>query len=121
MEELLARINAVARRKSKTLNEVIKIDELTIDTAAKTLHFEQNQIELTKKEFELLLYFVENKNRVVSKQSIQSHLWGEDYDGPESLDTIYVHTMNLRKKIIVYSNKDYIKTVYGMGYKWVQA
>lgn len=120
MEELNARINAIIRRRIFKGNNVLRVDKMEINTDAKTVHYLDNEIVLTKKEFELLLFFVVNKNRVVSKQSILTHLWGDAYDTPESLDTIYVHTMNLRKKLITQTGIDYIKTVYGMGYKWVQ-
>lgn len=120
MEELNARINAILRRRSSDVNSVIQIDDLQVDTLAKSVFFNDKEIILTKKEFELLLYFIVNKNRVVSKQSILAHLWGDHYSLNENIDTIYVHTMNLRKKLMSNTGIDYIRTVYGMGYKWVQ-
>ncbi|MBX2925965.1 MAG: response regulator transcription factor [Chitinophagaceae bacterium] len=120
MEELNARINAILRRRALGINDIIRIDDLQVDTSAKTVFHAKTEIVLTKKEYELLLYFIVNKNRVVSKQSILAHLWGDDYASNESIDTIYVHTMNLRKKLVSHTGIDYIKTVYGMGYKWVQ-
>lgn len=120
MEELNARINAILRRRSVGIDSIIQIDNLEINTAAKTVSYDGTEISLTKKEFELLLYFIVNKNRVVSKQSILAHLWGDEYEINESVDTIYVHTMNLRKKLVSQTGQDYIKTVYGMGYKWTQ-
>lgn len=120
MEELNARINAILRRRSFGINNIIQIDDLQVDTSAKAVFYNKTEITLTKKEYELLLYFIVNKNRVVSKQSILAHLWGEEYAINESVDTIYVHTMNLRKKLVSHTGIDYIKTVYGMGYKWVQ-
>lgn len=119
LEELNARINALMRRRSFSGNNRMKIDELIIDTAAQEVQWKDNIISLTKKEYELLLYFIVNKNRVVSKQSIAEHLWGDHYDMADNYDTVYVHTMNLRKKITTHSGTDYIKTVYGMGYKFV--
>ena len=101
-------------------NNTIQVDGLNIDAAAKTVLYRRSEIVLTKKEFELLLFFIVNKNRVLSKQAIFEHLWGDDYDGLDSLDTIYVHTMNLRKKLVAHTGADYIKTVYGMGYKWAR-
>lgn len=121
MEELNARVNAIIRRRSFNPNDTIRIDGLEIDPGAKTVYYLHNEIMLTKKEFELLLFFIDNKNRVVSKQAIFAHLWGDEFDGTESLDTIYVHTMNLRKKIVKYTGTDYIKTVHGMGYKWTRS
>ncbi len=120
MEELNARINAILRRRSLGINDIIRVDDLQVDTNAKTVFHGKTEIILTKKEYELLLYFIVNKNRVVSKPSILAHLWGDEYASNESIDTIYVHTMNLRKKLVSHTGVDYIKTVYGMGYKWVQ-
>ncbi|UYQ94495.1 response regulator [Chitinophaga horti] len=118
LEELNARINALLRRKSFNGQNEIVIDDLRIDTVAQVVHIDDKEVNLTRKEYELLLYFIVNKNRVVSKQSIAVHLWGDHYDMADSFDTVYVHTMNLRKKITPQSGHAYIKTVYGMGYKF---
>lgn len=119
LEELNARINALLRRKSFSGHNRITIDDLVVDTTAQEVRFQNEPVALTKKEYELLLYFIVNKNRVVSKQSIAEHLWGDHYDLADNYDTVYVHTMNLRKKITACTGKDYIKTVYGMGYKFM--
>ena len=73
---------------------------------------------LTKKEYALLLFFISNKNRVVTKESIAEHLWGDDMDMADSFDFIYSHIKNLRKKIMDAGGDDYLKSVYGMGYKF---
>jgi DNA-binding response OmpR family regulator len=121
LEELNARVNALLRRKSFSGHTKIEIDELVVDTSAQEVQVKNEIINLTKKEYQLLLYFILNKNRVVSKQSIAEHLWGDHYDMADNYDTVYVHTMNLRKKISSKTGKDYIKTVYGMGYKFTQS
>lgn len=121
LEELNARVNAILRRKSFGGHAKIEIDELVVDTNAQEVKVENELISLTKKEYQLLLYFILNKNRVVSKQSIAEHLWGDHYDMADNYDIVYVHTMNLRKKISARTGKDYIKTVYGMGYKFTQS
>ncbi len=118
LEELNARVNALVRRKSFKGNAQIIVDDLVIDPVAKTVFYKDTLVNFTKKEYELLLYFIVNKNRVVSKQSIAEHLWGDHYDMADNFDTVYVHTMNLRRKIAVHTGIDYIKTVYGMGYKF---
>jgi DNA-binding response OmpR family regulator len=76
------------------------------------------QLDLTPKEFELLLYFVINKNRVLTRQSIAEHLWGDYIDNLANVDFVYQHVKNLRKKIDQAQGKDYIETVYGLGYKF---
>lgn len=118
MEELNARIFALLRRRSFEGKNEIVIDDLVINMAARCVTYKEETIPLTKKEYELLLYFVINKNRVVSRQSISEHLWGDHYDMADNYDTVYVHTMNLRKKLSAHTQVDYIKTVHGMGYKW---
>lgn len=119
LEELNARISAILRRKKFNGHNLIEIDDLVIDSDAQELRWKGDLITLTKKEYELFLYFVVNKNRVVSKQSIAEHLWGDKYDMGDNYDAVYVHTMNLRKKITQHTGNDYIKTVYGMGYKFL--
>ncbi|WP_428661690.1 response regulator transcription factor [Runella sp.] len=121
LEELNARVNALVRRKSFKGNAQIIVDDLIIDPVAKTVFYRETLVNFTKKEYELLLYFIVNRNRVVSRQSIAEHLWGDHYDIADNFDTVYVHTMNLRKKIAVHTGIDYIKTVYGMGYKFTSA
>jgi DNA-binding response OmpR family regulator len=66
----------------------------------------------------LLLFFVSNKNRVVSKNSIAEHLWGDDSDQIDSHDFIYVHLRNLRKKLAEKGCIDYVQTIYGIGYNF---
>jgi len=73
-------------------------------------------LELTRKEYELLLYFVSNKKKVISKNAIASHLWGDAMENNN--DFIYTHIKNLRKKLVDAGDVDYIKSVYGMGYKF---
>ena len=73
---------------------------------------------LTKKEYELLQFFIANKNRLLTKESIAEHLWGDDIDLVDNFDFIYTHINNLRKKIEAAGGIDYLRTVYGMGYKF---
>lgn len=118
LEELSARINALYRRNKLRGAENICFDAFSIDVLSKRLYYDGEQLALTKKEFEMLMYFIVNKNRVLSKASIAEHLWGDHFDQHDNFDTVYVHMMNLRKKLSHVSGKDYIKTVYGMGYKF---
>jgi len=75
------------------------------------------KLQLTPKEYDLLLYFVVNKNRVLTRQSIAEHLWGDYMDMADRFDFVYTHLNNLRKKIRRSGGGEYIKTVYGIGYK----
>jgi DNA-binding response OmpR family regulator len=119
VEELNARLHALYRRKMLKGNNQIIFDDFIVDPLSKTLFFKSREIGLTKKEYQLLLYFIVNKERVVSKPSIAEHIWGDYFDQSDNFDAVYVHLMNLRKKLINTSGKDYIKTVYGMGYKFI--
>lgn len=120
LPELGARVAAIIRRKSFDGRNQIIIDELVLDLNDKTLKFKDQLITLTRKEYELLLYLLSNKNKVVTKEAIVEHLWGDDIDMVDSYDFIYSHVKNLRKKLIQSGAPDYIKAVYGMGYKFTQ-
>jgi DNA-binding response OmpR family regulator len=116
LSELSARVAAIIRRKKFAGNDLIKFESVVIDTRAKSVLVHDKSLELTKKEYELLLYFIINKNRVISKNAIAEHLWGDDMEG--NYDFIYTHIKNLRKKLSDAGDADYIKSVYGMGYKF---
>jgi DNA-binding response OmpR family regulator len=88
-----------------------------IDLNQKTVTAQGQKIDLTKKEYELLIYFISNKNKVISKGAIATHLWGDDMDLANNYDFIYTHIKNLRKKMVQAGAPDYIQSVYGMGYK----
>ena len=116
LSELSARIAAIIRRKNFGGNDVLRFENISIDTRAKTVLVNDKPLDLTRKEYELLLYFMSNKKRVISKNAIAEHLWGDDMQGNN--DFIYTHIKNLRKKLIEAGDADYIKSVYGMGYKF---
>lgn len=118
LPELAARVAAIIRRKSFNGRNQIIIDHLTLDLQDKTLKYDEANIALTRKEYELLLYFLSNKNRVVTKEAIVEHLWGDSIDMADSYDFIYSHIKNLRKKLMQAGCPDYIKAVYGMGYRF---
>ncbi len=118
LAELSARLAAIIRRRNFNGSTLIEFNEITIDTSAKVALIKAQQLELTKKEFELLLYFISNKNRVISKNAIAEHLWGDEIDMANNFDFIYTHIKNLRKKLEEKGCPDYIKSVYGMGYKF---
>ncbi len=73
---------------------------------------------MTKKEYNLLLYFITNKDKVLTKESIAEHLWGDDIEMADSFDFIYTHMGNLRKKIKLLGGENYLRTMYGLGYKF---
>jgi DNA-binding response OmpR family regulator len=118
LSELAARVSAIIRRKSFDGNNILKFEELQLDVLFKTVYVNGKMIDLTRKEYDLLLYFISNKNKVISKGAIAEHLWGDNMDMADSYDFIYTHIKNLRKKLIISGARDYVKSVYGMGYKF---
>lgn len=118
LPELAARIYSVIRRKQFGNNNVVEQNELRIDIPAKTVTIHNNPVNLTRKEFDLLLYFISNKNKVISKSALAEHLSGEIADMFDNYDFVYVHIKNLKKKLAEAGGGNYLKTLYGTGYKW---
>ena len=92
--------------------------EIIIDTFSKTVKVKDKKIEITKKEIDLLLYLIGNENRVLSKSAIAEHLSGDMAEMLDNHDFVYAHIKNLKNKLKDAGCPDYIKTVYGLGYKW---
>ncbi|MBV7533062.1 response regulator transcription factor [Chitinophaga sp. sic0106] len=118
LPELNARIHALLRRKNFDGNTQITFHEITVTPASQTVTIHQQPITLTTKEYQLLLYLLANQNRLITKSALASHLWGDAYDQAGSYDFIYTHIKNLRKKMMEAGGNDYIKTVYGTGYRF---
>ena len=117
MSELNARLKAIYRRRKFQGNTKINFEEITIDPDTHDVNVKDTSLTLTLKEYELLLFLISNKNRVLTKQTIAEHLWGDHVDFLDSFDFVYQHIKNLRKKITAAGGNDYIKTIYGLGYK----
>lgn len=118
LSELAARIYSLIRRKQFSSANIVEQNELRIDLLAKTVTVNHQPISLTRKEFDLLLYFVSNKNRVVSKSALAGHISGENADMFDSYDIVYAHIKNLKRKLQEAGYGNYLKTLYGTGYKW---
>jgi len=119
MPELVARIKSVVRRRSIQEKKEIVFNELRVIPEEMQMFVNDKMVSLTKKEHELLLYMISNQNKVLTKESIAEHLWGDHADIADSFDFIYSHIKNLRKKITDNGGNDYLKSVYGVGYKFV--
>ncbi|GJM35945.1 MAG: DNA-binding response regulator [Saprospiraceae bacterium] len=119
LSELNARIKAVLRRKMNLPTKEMNFGNLSIRLDAREVIAGENTLKLTKKEYDILLYLARNKNRVVTKDSIAEHLWGDYMDEAVSFDFIYAHVKNLRKKLNENDCGDYLKTIYGIGYKFM--
>ena len=118
LSELMARIYSIIRRKQFNNSNVVKQNELEIDLLAKTVTINNQTIILTKKEFDLLIYFIGNRNKVISKSTLAEHLSGDFADMLDNHDFVYAHVKNLKKKLYDAGCDHYLKTVYGTGYKW---
>jgi DNA-binding response OmpR family regulator len=118
LSELNSRIKALLRRRNFAGSEIITFKEISINTISKIVSINDNQINLTKKEYDMLLFLLINQNRVMTKEAIAEHLWEDNIDLSDTYDFIYTHMNNIRKKIKVAGGADYIKTLYGMGYKF---
>ncbi|MBO9564344.1 MAG: response regulator transcription factor [Niastella sp.] len=118
LSELAARIYSIIRRKQFGNANIVTQNELSINLPAKTVTVNDQPVTLTRKEFDLLLYFISNKNKVISKSALAEHLSGEIADMLDSYDFVYVHIKNLKKKLQEAGCSNYLKTLYGTGYKW---
>jgi len=119
LAELKARIDAIYRRRTFNTNNILVYDMINIDLAAREVKVNSVSLNLTRKEYDMLLYFIANKGKVISKHAIAEHLWGDEFDMADSFDFIYTHIKNIRKKLMEAAHKDYIKAVYGVGYKFI--
>ncbi|MDP4216756.1 MAG: response regulator transcription factor [Bacteroidota bacterium] len=117
LAELHARIRAIYRRKNLEGANIVRFHEISLNTDTLEARVGDRLLDTTRKEFDLLLYFLVNKNRVLSRQSIAAHLWGDYTDNLANFDFVYQHVKNLRRKINSAGGTDYISTVYGLGYK----
>jgi DNA-binding response OmpR family regulator len=118
LSELNARIKSVLRRRKFQGNKIVAFNEIQVHTDSLRVEIHGKTLALTRKEFDLLLYLISNSRKILTKESIVEHLWGDYINAVDSYDFIYTHISNLRKKLIENGANDYVKTVYGLGYKF---
>ncbi|MBO9611064.1 MAG: response regulator transcription factor [Dyadobacter sp.] len=118
LPELAARIYSVIRRRSFGNHNDVVQNELKVDLLSKTITVHGEVVVLTKKELDLLLFFIGNKNRVIAKSALAEHLSGDIADMFDNHDFVYAHVKNLKKKLTEAGYGNYLKTIYGTGYKW---
>ena len=117
MSELTARVKSLLRRRNFGGSDELSMNGITIDTVKRTLTIGDAGLDLTKSEYDILLFFFSNPDKVLTRESIAEHIWGDNMDLADSFDFIYSHIKNLRKKLASTGIKDGIKAVYGIGYK----
>ncbi|HOU95357.1 MAG TPA: response regulator transcription factor [Bacteroidales bacterium] len=115
--ELLSRINAVARRKFNIGTNDINIGKFLLQVQPRKLFCEGKEVDLTRKEFDLLQYLVLNHDKVLTRQQLYEHIWGNTLDDQYDSNFIDVHIKNLRKKLNFYSATPWLETVRGVGYR----
>lgn len=118
LAELSLRIAAIVRRKNHLLSNQLDFEEISVDLQEKKVTVNGNPVQLTKTEYKFLVYFIVNKNKLLSKNLIAEYLWGDDMEAVQSFDFMYSHIKNLRRKLLSAGCGDYIQSVYGMGYKF---
>jgi len=119
LPELNARIKSLIRRVNFKGSNSVEFNELKINNSERLVYIHNESLDLTKTEYDLLLFLFTNKGRVISKESIAEHLWGDYIDMADSFDFVYTHVKNLRKKMLDKGACNYIQTVYGVGYKFI--
>ena len=118
LAELNARIKALYRRKAYHGSREILFNEIKIKPDSHEVFVHDHLLNLTKKEFDIIHFFVVNRHRLLTKEAIAEHLWGDDIEMADSYKFIYTHLANLRKKIAELGGNDYIQSIYSVGYKF---
>lgn len=115
--ELQSRMQAIARRKFNITEELLSVGEFQVDLPRRVVIFNQQTIELSRKEFDLLSYLLLHKNRVLTRVQLSEHIWGtfvnDDYDS----NYIDAHIKNIRKKLNIWADTEWLETVRGVGYR----
>jgi DNA-binding response OmpR family regulator len=118
--ELNARIRAVLRRKSLEGKNTVELNNVALDLNERQLTIQGENVPLNRKEFDILNYFLLNKNRLVTKTALAEHVWGDNIDQADNLDFIYYQIKNLRKKLQTFHAEIEIEAIYGIGYKLIE-
>jgi DNA-binding response OmpR family regulator len=118
LSELSMRIYALLRRQQFSHSNILRSSEVEIDLLAKKVKVSSREVVLTKSEYELLLYLISNKNKVISKNAIAEHLSGDMADMLDNQNFVYAHIKNLKLKLADVDCVNHIKNIYGTGYQW---
>lgn len=117
LAELYARIKAVLRRKQLDGKEILELGNLSIDFNQRLVYIKNKELKLNRKEFDILTFFATNLNRLITKEVLAEHVWGDNIDSADSFDFIYAQMKNLRKKLRDHGATPVLENVYGVGYK----
>ena len=119
LPELSMRVFALLRRKCFTASNVIQSGAVSVDLLERNVTVGEKRLDLTRTEYDLLLFLIENRRRVVSKSALAEHLSGDIADMMDDFNFVYAHIKNLKGKLANAGLSDCIKTFYGAGYKWI--
>ncbi|MBC7567531.1 MAG: response regulator transcription factor [Pedobacter sp.] len=115
--ELLARIHAITRRRHKLVNNEVEVKGFVLDIKSHKVSFGEHDLNLTNKEFEIFNYLVLNKNRVISRNNLTEHVWGDILEINSDSNFVDVHVKNLRKKLSIHATIEWFETVRSIGYR----
>jgi DNA-binding response OmpR family regulator len=118
LSELNARVKSLLRRRNFSGSNEIEFEEIKINFNSRRVFVNDIEVILSKKEYDLLMYFIANKDMALTKAAMAEHLWGDNIDATDSFDILYSHIKNLRKKLTEKGGQDYIQSIYGIGYKF---
>jgi DNA-binding response OmpR family regulator len=121
LQELNARIRSVLRRKNKTTGNKIVSGAIHLLPHEYKSFVDSNELTLTRKEFELLLYFITNQGHLITKETLAAHLWDIRPGAYDNYDFIYTHVKNLRRKLLAAGSPERIKNMHGIGYVFTEA
>ena len=119
LAELLSRIKSVLRRSNQGGEPLIGYGNVKVNPHSFDVWVDDAKVDLTRKEFDLLLYFLQRPNRIVSKSMLAEAIWGDHFDDVDNYDFVYAQIKNLRKRLTALNTNIEIVAVYGMGYKLV--
>ncbi len=118
LAELNSRIKSLARRRHFDGTNELIFNEIKINVESNEISVNGEIIDLTKTEYDILLYFMVNRNKLITRESIAEHVWGDSISYADNFDFVYSHIKNLRKKIRQKNGGNYIHNLYGIGYKF---
>jgi len=118
LAELNSRIKSLVRRRHFDGTNELVFNEIRVNIDSGEVYINDSLIDLTRKEYEILLYLIVNKNKVITREAIAEHVWGDNISYSDNFDFIYSHIKNLRKKIEQKNGSDYLNNIYGIGYKF---
>ena len=115
--ELQSRMQAISRRKSGLNDSLVQLGDFSIDLSKRQVFFEKNEIEFSRKEFDILSYLLLHKNRPLTRQQLSEHVWDNFADDDYDSNYVDVHIKNIRKKLVVHAPVEWLQTIRGIGYK----